>query len=95
MTPSATSLISLTRTQNQAADELAKLLRKNFGKRILGPEFPMVSRIMNYFIKHIMFKMEREVSSSAMKAKMVVVITEFHSAPAFRPVRVVMDVDPQ
>ncbi len=80
---------------NKAADELAKLLRKNFGKRILGPEFPMVSRIMNYFIKHIMFKMEREVSSSAMKAKMVVVITEFHSAPAFRPVRVVMDVDPQ
>ena len=80
---------------NKAADELAKLLRKVFGKRILGPEFPMVSRIMNYYIKHIMFKMEREVSSAAMKAKMVEVIAEFQEEAAFRPVKVLMDVDPQ
>jgi primosomal protein N' (replication factor Y) len=80
---------------NKAADELAKSLRTAFGKRILGPEFPMVSRIMNYFIKHIMFKIERGVSSAAMKAKLVEEIEKFQLEPAFRPVKVIMDVDPQ
>lgn len=80
---------------NKAADHLAKLLRRDFGKRILGPEFPMVSRIMNYYIKHIMVKIEREVSSSAMKAKLVEEIGRFYQNPAFRPVKVIMDVDPQ
>ena len=80
---------------NKAADELAKSLRKVFGKRILGPEFPMVSRIMNYFIKHIMFKIERGVSSAAMKTKLVEEIQKFQMQPAFRPVKVLIDVDPQ
>ncbi len=80
---------------NKAADELAKSLRMVFGKRILGPEFPMVSRIMNYFIKHIMFKMEREVSPAVMKSKLVEVIEKFQQEPAFKPVKVIMDVDPQ
>jgi len=80
---------------NKAADDLAKSLRLIFGKRILGPEFPMVSRIMNYFIKHIMFKIERGVSSAAMKEKLVEAIEKFRAEPAFRPVKVIMDVDPQ
>jgi primosomal protein N' (replication factor Y) len=80
---------------NKAANELAKSLRKTFGKRILGPEFPMVSRIMNYYIKHIMFKIERGVSSAAMKAKLVDEIEKFQQEPDFRPVKVLMDVDPQ
>ena len=80
---------------NRAADELARALRLVFGKRILGPEFPMVSRIMNYYIKHIMFKMEREVSSGGMKEKMVAVIEKFKQEAVFRPVKVLMDVDPQ
>ncbi len=80
---------------NKAAEELSKSLRAVFAKRILGPEFPMVSRIMNYFIKHIMFKMEREVSSGAMKARLVKEIEKFHENPAFRSVKILMDVDPQ
>jgi primosomal protein N' (replication factor Y) (superfamily II helicase) len=80
---------------NKAADVLAKSLRKVFGKRILGPEFPMVSRIMNYYIKHIMFKIERGVSSAAMKARLVEEIGKFQQEPSFRPVKVLMDVDPQ
>ena len=80
---------------NKAAESLASSLRKVFGKRILGPEFPMVSRIMNYFIKHIMFKMEREVSSAVMKSKLLAGIDKFQQQSEFRPVKVIMDVDPQ
>lgn len=78
----------------RAADELAKSLRKIFGKRILGPEFPVVSRIMNYYIKHIMFKIEREVSLATMKAKLLGEIDRFRKIPGFNAVRVLVDVDP-
>jgi primosomal protein N' (replication factor Y) len=80
---------------NRAADELAFSLRKIFGKRILGPEFPVVSRIMNYYIKHILFKIERGISSGSMKTRMVEEIGKFQQNPVYRPVKVIMDVDPQ
>ncbi|MDP1621471.1 MAG: primosomal protein N' [Bacteroidales bacterium] len=80
---------------NMAADKLAKSLRKVFGKRILGPEFPIVSRIMNYFIKHIIFKMERGVSPSAMKERMVMEIEKLQREQMLKQVKVIIDVDPQ
>ena len=80
---------------NKAAAELVASLRKVFGKRILGPEYPMVARIMNYYIKHIMFKIERGVSSSDMKARLTEEIEKFQKDPGFSQVKVVIDVDPQ
>ena len=80
---------------NKAADLLAKSLRKVFGKRILGPEFPMVSRIMNYYIKHIMVKIEREASTVKMKRMLSDEVEAFRRVPGFSQVRVLMDVDPQ
>ena len=80
---------------SKAATELAKSLRKIFGKRILGPEFPMVARIMNYYIKHIMVKIERDASTPAMKTRLTEVIEKFQKEPGFRQVKVLMDVDPQ
>jgi len=80
---------------NKAAAELAKSLRLVFGKRILGPEFPMVARIMNYYIKHIMFKIERNVSAAAMKEKLAEELEKFQKESGFSQVKVLMDVDPQ
>ncbi len=80
---------------SRAAGEMAAALRKTFGSRILGPEFPMVARIMNYYIKNIMFKIERDVSSAAMKAKMAEVIENFRKEQQFGQVRILIDVDPQ
>ena len=80
---------------NKAADNLAASLRKVFGKRILGPEFPVVSRIMNYYIKQILFKIERSSTTGSMKTRMVEEIEKFQQNPGFRSVKVIMDVDPQ
>ncbi|MCK9422619.1 MAG: primosomal protein N' [Bacteroidales bacterium] len=80
---------------NKAADQLGKVLRKSFGKRVLGPEFPVVSRIMNYYIKHILIKIEREASVNVMKSKLSEVVGDFQKLPAFKPVKILMDVDPQ
>ncbi len=80
---------------NKAAAELARELRITFGKRILGPEYPVVSRIMNYYIKHILVKMERSATVSVMKEKMTETIGKFRQGEEFRQVRVIIDVDPQ
>jgi primosomal protein N' (replication factor Y) len=79
---------------NKASVQLAGSLRTQFGKRVLGPEFPVVARIMNYYIKHIMIKIERGVSTSAMKAKLMTEVDLFRKG-AYRQVRIVIDVDPQ
>ncbi|MEI7982400.1 MAG: primosomal protein N' [Bacteroidota bacterium] len=80
---------------NKAAGELGKALRKTFGKRVLGPEFPVVARIMNYYIKHILLKIEREASPNVVKAKLSEVVDDFQKLASFRPVKILMDVDPQ
>ncbi|MFZ4549473.1 MAG: replication restart helicase PriA, partial [Bacteroidales bacterium] len=46
---------------NKAADELAKTLRGLFGKRVLGPEYPNVSRIRNQYLKNILLKFEKGI----------------------------------
>ena len=44
---------------NYIAERIAVELRSAFGERILGPEFPLVGRIRNFYIKTIMIKVER------------------------------------
>ena len=50
---------------------------------------------MNYYIKHVMVKIEREAPVVAMKAKLTGVIEQFQKEPGFSQVRVLTDVDPQ
>src|ERR1035438_19952 len=56
---------------NKAADLLTTRLKKPFGKRILGPEYPLVGRIRNYYLKHILVKIEREAPLQLMKEKLM------------------------
>lgn len=80
---------------NKAADDLAIRFRKILGKRVLGPEYPLVSRIRNYFVKQIMIKIDRNSSQAEQKIKLVKVIEDFMRDKAHKSVRLVIDVDPQ
>ncbi len=80
---------------NLAAADLARRLKIVFGVRILGPEYPLVSRIMNYYLKQILFKIEKDLSSTQMKTKLAKVIEEFYQTKLWGPVRIIIDVDPQ
>ncbi|MCX6241510.1 MAG: primosomal protein N' [Bacteroidetes bacterium] len=80
---------------DQAASDLAKKLSRIFGNRILGPEYPPVSRIMNQYLKHIIIKVEIESSVILAKSKLLEIIGAFYQKPEFHPVRVLIDVDPQ
>jgi primosomal protein N' (replication factor Y) len=80
---------------NLAADELARRLQKVFGNRVLGPEYPLVSRIMNFYLKQIIIKIERASSQIEVKKKLVQEIDEFGNIKEFSPLRIIIDVDPQ
>ena len=79
---------------NQAA-YLATELRKHFGDRVIGPEFPLVARIRNYYIKTIMLKFEKDLVSIN-KAKTIIrgVITQFQTTKLSKGSVVQPDVDP-
>jgi primosomal protein N' (replication factor Y) len=79
---------------NSAADELAAELRKTLGKRILGPEFPIVSRIKNLYLKNILIKLERSQETHLLKNKIAEAIDFFRTHSHFKAARVVVDVDP-
>ncbi|MDB5125419.1 MAG: priA [Mucilaginibacter sp.] len=79
---------------NQAA-YLAAELRKHFGERVIGPEFPLIGRIRNYYIKSIMLKFEKDnVSINKAKAIIREVITQFQTTKLSKGSVVQPDVDP-
>jgi primosomal protein N' (replication factor Y) len=79
---------------NKAADELVKTLRALFGKRVLGPEYPTVSRIRNQYLKNILLKFEKGIPLPKAKEEIRNAIIKLNAQPDYKPVRVVIDVDP-
>lgn len=79
---------------NAAAKDLAEALRKHFGKRILGPEYPIVSRIRNLYHKNILIKLEREASVVTAKKIITDLLTQFKASSDYKSVRMQVDVDP-
>jgi primosomal protein N' (replication factor Y) len=79
---------------NLASKYIADNLKQHFGKRVLGPEFPLVSRIRNLYHKTILLKIERE--GSVVQAKKIIsdLLVQFKSTPDFKSVRIQIDVDP-
>lgn len=77
------------------AEYLANELRKHFGDRVIGPEFPLISRIRNFYIKSIMLKFERD-TISIVKVKTIIreVILQFQTTKLSKGCLVQPDVDP-
>ncbi len=79
---------------NQASNEFAKSLREIFKERVLGPEFPVVARVNNQFIKVIKLKIERDAPEKKIKERINELIDSFFSAPVNKSIRLLIDVDP-
>ena len=82
----------------QKIEDAASWLAQSFkntlqGVEVLGPEVPSIARIRNMYHKHIMIKLSRKQSSTAIKKDMLRVQTSFKAIAQFRSVRVIMDVD--
>jgi len=83
-----------TRLLNEAAKEFAMLLREKLGKRVLGPEYPLVARIKNLYIKDILIKLERDEHLGSYKKDIISIIDTFKRESSYKSVRVIIDVDP-
>jgi primosomal protein N' (replication factor Y) len=79
---------------DKAANLLGMLMRESFGNRILGPEYPPVSKVRNLFQKNIMMRMEDGLSPTKVKLRIAEIISLFHNEFPLKGMRIIVDVDP-
>jgi primosomal protein N' (replication factor Y) (superfamily II helicase) len=78
----------------KGAADLAGSLRDVFKERVIGPEFPVVRRIQNLYLKQIKLKLERDVSDKKIKERIQELLDAFYSVPLNKSIRIIVDVDP-
>ena len=61
---------------------------------VLGPEYPLVSIINNFFIVNILLKIGLDSNLLQQKILLKKILKKFNNYPEFRSVKVVIDVDP-
>lgn len=83
-----------TETVNRVANQLAGKLRKNNGLIVLGPEFPLVSRIQLWYHKEIWLKFNRNSDTLNIKNFIKQSIMEVKQMPNNSNCMVNIDVDP-
>jgi len=79
---------------NHLAHELLLLLKPHFGENILGPEFPLVSKIKNQYYKRLMIKTARTDSPQIIRNKIAEAIIDLQNKYKKWIFRVMIDVDP-
>lgn len=79
---------------NKASDELARIFRHTFKENLLGPEYPVVSRVKNQYIKQMIIKINKDLNSNKVKDFIRNVIENFKRNLEFKSVKIHIDVDP-
>ncbi len=81
-------------TLNKAATQLADSLRKQLPKRILGPEYPYISRIKNEYIKNILIKAEKAMTIKKIREILTMETDYIKKHSDFKGLKIIVDVDP-
>ncbi|KRO70084.1 MAG: hypothetical protein ABR81_01300, partial [Cryomorphaceae bacterium BACL11 MAG-121128-bin16] len=82
------------RKLDETAQQLVVMMRKSFGNRVLGPEYPAISRIRNYYHKNILLKIEQKGSIASAKKILNTIIDNIQHHSDYKAVRFIIDVDP-
>ena len=69
-------------------------LRDSFNDRVLGPEYPVISKVKNYFIKNIMLKIEVNKSYAEAKNIVSLLLSHMKTNKLLEGCIVQIDVDP-
>lgn len=97
--PPYTKLIQITLKHKDpmqlegSSEELALALKQVFSNRVIGPDYPLVRRIQNLYIKNIRIKIERVYSQKQIKEKIKEILNTFYADPMNKSVRLTIDVD--
>lgn len=79
---------------NNMSEELAKRLRGTFAKDLLGPQFPLVSKIKNNYYKRIILKIDKSLGPQNVRHLLKTEINNLHQNYRDENFRVQIDVDP-
>lgn len=79
---------------NGYADILGNDLKAKFGKRVLGPEFPVISQVQLWYIKTILIKLEKKQSVAKAKQSISEAIERTEKEKGASSLRIAVDVDP-
>ena len=79
---------------DSVTEKFSSFLRKSFKDRVLGPEYPLVSKVKNYYIKSIMLKIEADKSFSEAKSIISFLLKHMKSNKMLGGCVVHLDVDP-
>jgi len=82
------------RVVKETSQALAGLLRKSLGKRVLGPEFPLISRIQSYYIMTILLKIEKDKPMIKVKELIDMALKKTRDRHKSQSLRIYADVDP-
>ena len=79
---------------DKAAFVYASWLRQSLNSQVIGPEYPIISRIYEYFHKNILIKLNKDNLLSANKKIISDLSKELLKKDGFKSILVVFDVDP-
>ncbi len=100
MYPPFSRLIKVTikHRDKQVLDSGASLIAKNIrqiaGNRLLGPTWPVINRIQNFYIKQILIKLEKGKNLAQVKRQIIETTEQVTTLANFKSLVVVFDVDP-
>lgn len=77
-----------------AANWLARELKKRFGDQVLGPEAPVISRIQNWHLLNILLKLEKTSEINAHKEFINKLGAFLKQQSGFSTLQITIDVDP-
>ncbi len=79
---------------NHLAQELFSLLKPTFDKNLLGPEFPLVSKIKNQFYKRILIKTIKQNSPQKIREVIYTALNQLQNNYKNWRYKILIDVDP-
>jgi primosomal protein N' (replication factor Y) len=79
---------------NYFSDILGRDLKEMFGKRVLGPESPVISQVQLWYIKTILIKVEREKPPAKAKQLIIEAIDSLEKEKGASSLKIAVDVDP-
>ena len=79
---------------NYFSDILGNDLKEIFGKRVLGPEYPVISQIQTWYIKTVIIKIERDKPILKVKQLILDAIDRLEKVKGASSLKIGIDVDP-
>lgn len=75
------------------ADEMAQLLRRVFGQRVLGPDLPPVARVQSMYIRKVLVKLEPDANMAEARRRLHDIQTYLVAKPEYKAAQLYYDVD--